>query len=91
MKIRLTIEINAPDDLQDWSDGELAQYLHDQYVHYVPMQHLIEALHWCAEAKVGTPEEKPLDKRIYEDHKAAGQWTKATWWKFERLGEVVPD
>lgn len=44
MKIKLEIELEIPDECKEWSDGELSQYVFDNYTNYVTVQHSSQVL-----------------------------------------------
>jgi hypothetical protein len=85
MKIKLTIELDLPDECSSFSDGELSQLLFDEYVNYATCAHLEDATHWCCEARVGTEDENLQKKIIYEHHKIWGNICDAVTWKYERV------
>jgi hypothetical protein len=91
MKVRLTIDLALPDELTDFSDGELSQFLFDVYTNFVVVQHLSEAVEWCARAKVGTDNEEPTAKRIFDYHRQAGKYTNPVTWRYERLDSESHD
>lgn len=85
MKIRLTIDLDIPDECRDWSDAALRQGIFDDYVNYNTIAHATAAVDWCKKAKVGTPEERPTEKLIFEHHKLWTEITTQPKWTLERL------
>ena len=89
MKVTLTIELDLPDEMQEWSDEELAQVLFDEYVNYVPAGHIYDACKWSANAGKAEREGKSELEIIGAKHIAtnAQQWydiTKDQRWSFKR-------
>ena len=85
MKVRLTIDLDLPDELTDYPDAELSQFLFDVYTNFVVVQHLSEALKWCA---YQNPETDTTARRIFQYHREAGKYTKPVTWRYERLEET---
>jgi hypothetical protein len=89
MKIKLTIELELPDDCNDWADAELQQLLFDEYVNHATCAHLEAATKWCAKAKVGSENEDPGGKQIFEMHKNWGEICGKAQWDFERMNNPL--
>jgi len=43
MQIELKIELDLPDEWQDWTDEEISQVLQDEYIGGITLYHLLEA------------------------------------------------
>lgn len=85
MKIRLTVELDIPDDARDYSEAELQQLIFDTYIHYVVQRHARDAVKWCAMAKVGSDNEDPTGKALFEHHHLWTEASRAREWSIERL------
>lgn len=85
MKVKLNIELELPAECDDWSDAELQQLLFDEYVNHATCSHLEDATHWCAKAKVGTDNEDPSGKMIFEMHRTWGGICQNAKWDFEKV------
>jgi hypothetical protein len=83
VRVQLTITLDLPDTCLDFSEAELGQLLFDEYVHYVTCSHLADALTWCAEARVGQPDEDPAKREIYEHHQLWAAISDHVQWTFE--------
>lgn len=80
MRVKLTIELDLPEECSSFSRGELSQLLFDEYVNHATCSHLEDATRWCCEARVGTESEDSQKKAIYEHHKIWGSiCANATW------------
>lgn len=80
MQVELNIKLDLPDNCQDMSQAELEQLLFDTYVNFVTTRHCIDAVKWCAKAKVGTEQEDVVAKKIFEHHELwADLSSQATW------------
>lgn len=69
MKVKITVELEIPDvEVADFLPGEIDQLVFDAYTHYVTCSHLEDAMKWCANGKIGSDNEDPTLKKIYEYH-----------------------
>ena len=80
MKVRLTIDLDIPDECGEWGDDFIYQYLFDVYVNYVTISHCRDAVQWCGKAN-----ESPTAERIYKQHQLWGKITSQPEWTMERL------
>lgn len=87
MKVKLTIELELPEGTvvptTEQQSLEFSDVLYDAYVHYVTSQHLMDAVKWCAKGKVGSDNEEPRAKRIYEYHDMWGKICSQAKWGWE--------
>lgn len=67
MKLRLTVELDLPDECSEWSDPELRQMVWDSYVHYVTVSHLRDQLTWLVHSQ--NKPECATTKEIHDIHK----------------------
>jgi hypothetical protein len=86
MKVKMTIELELPDEtpevLAEYRES-LGQLLFDEYVNYATCNHLKDALKWCAKGKVGSDDEDPRAKLIYQHHDTWGDICNNAKWDFE--------
>lgn len=82
MKIKLTIELDVP-EFDGQSHAEISQNLFDAYTHYVTCSHLEDACHWCAKGRVGSDNEDPTAKSIYEYHNTWADISAAARYHYE--------
>ena len=83
MKVRLTVELDLPDDFEKYTDRELLELIDGEYFNYITCSHTEDALKWCAKGKIGTENEDPLDKRIFENHAMWSEICKRSKWTIE--------
>jgi hypothetical protein len=80
MQVELNIKLDLPENCQNMSQAELEQLVFDTYVNFVTKRHSIDAMQWCAKAKVGTENEDVIARRIFEHHELwADLSAQATW------------
>lgn len=82
MKIKLVIDLELPDKYADMSGEHLRQILFDSYVNFATCHHLEEALHYGAEAHIGSDNEDTDLKIIAEDHAEWGDICRNAEWGF---------
>ena len=86
MKVKLTIELELPDEtpvvLEAYRES-LGQLLFDEYINYVTCAHLQDSVEWCAKGKVGSDNEDPGAKRIYQHHDTWGEICSNAKWGYE--------
>jgi hypothetical protein len=88
MKVKLTIELELPDDVPELTEqgrNGLSQLLFDSYVNYVTCKHWEDARHWCAKGKVGSDNEDLSAKLIYQYHNTWGHICRDAKWDFEEV------
>jgi hypothetical protein len=85
MKVKLNVELELPDYCKTWSDAEIQQLLFDEYVNHATCAHLEDATHWCCKARVGTEDEDPTGRQIFEMHKNWGEICSNATWDWERV------
>jgi hypothetical protein len=83
MKIEMTIKLNLPDSCAALSCSELRQVIYEAYINYVTCEHAHDAVKWCAKAKVGTDDEKPVEKRIFQYHDSWRDIASTAVWDFK--------
>ena len=86
MKVKLTIEIELPDQTADVLAEireDLGQVLFDSYINYATCSHAEDAVIWCAEAKVGSKDEDSTAKAIFEYHNNWKNICRNAIWNFE--------
>lgn len=90
MKVKLTIELELPDDVPELTehgrDG-LSQLLFDSYINYATCKHFQDSVTWCAKGKVGSDNEDPRAKLIYQYHDNWGHICSNVKWDFEEVNE----
>lgn len=83
MKLRLTIDIELPDNCAEWSDAELRQVVFDAYINYNTCSHLQDAMKWLVES--GKREDATTAKIIQKHHNDWADISSAAVWSMERL------
>ena len=83
MKIEMTIELDLPDTCAAMPSDELRQVLFDAYINYAAVSHAKDAVEWYAKAKVGTDDEKPVEKRIFQYHDSWRDIASTAVWDFK--------
>lgn len=83
MKIKLTIELDLPDEANDWSDAELRQVVFDSYINYATCQHMQDAVHWMARSAKSEPDS--AGRAIAEIHSNWGDICSQATWTMERI------
>lgn len=89
MKVRLTLELDLPDDtplVPGYEQASLGELLSDTVTNYLAVAHSRDALKWCARAKVGMPDEDAGGRQIFEHHRQWADICKAAPWSFEQVG-----
>lgn len=82
MKIQITIELDLPDNMQEWSDPEIGQELFTNYVNYVHSQHLIDTLQWMTQTAESGGHLYP--ELIAKNHKMWANISNNVKWSFTR-------
>ena len=89
LKIKLTIELEFPDGVvtptTKQQNLEFDQILFDAYVNYATRKHFEDSVDWCARGKVGSTNEEPTAKSIYEYHDNWGKICSQAKWNWEVL------
>jgi hypothetical protein len=86
MKVKLTIELELPDETPGMlkaQQEDLGQLLFDVYINYATLRHFRDSLEWCARGKVGSDNEDPRAKLIYQHHDTWGKICQNAKWDFE--------
>lgn len=86
MKVRLTLELDLPDDtplVPGHEKASLGELLSDTVTNYLAVSHSLDALEWCARAKLGMPDEDVGGRRIFEHHRQWADICKEAQWSFE--------
>ena len=90
MKIKLIIELELPDQtpevLEEYNEA-LGQLLFDDYINYVTINHMSDAVEWCSKGRLGSEKEDLAAKQIYQHHKTWGRICRDATWNFEIVGE----
>lgn len=82
--VRLTVDLDIP-NVEDYSEGELAELLFDTYVNYNTLAHFRDSMRWLAKAKPGTANESPASYTIYQHHQTWGEICSNVDWSFKIL------
>ena len=82
MKVRLTIDLELPDELSGFSKPELDQLLFDAYINYITCAHYEDALNRIERGHINDTAESIVDY-----HKQWGRTSKPVNWSYERLTE----
>lgn len=85
MKVRLTVDLDLPDQYAAWTAAEMRQMLFDSYVNYVHIGHLEDALDHYDSGGLYTVDEKQSGRQMYEHHREAAKFTKPVTWNYEKL------
>ena len=88
MKIEMTIKLDLPDSCAEMPYEELRQVIYDAYINYAACQHAHDAAKWCAKAKVGSDDEKPVEKKIFQYHDSWRDIASTTVWDFKIIEGV---
>lgn len=91
MKVKLTVELDIPDDtplLAGHERASLGELLSDAYTRYVTVRHCTDAMKWLVAAKLGTPNEDAMAARLYKHHDAWADICDKAEWSFEVVGEA---
>jgi hypothetical protein len=83
MKLRLTIQLELPDECDSWSDPELQEAVWGSYVHYNTLSHLKDAMKWCAESH--TNPNCATSKKIQDHHDLWADISQRATWSVERV------
>jgi hypothetical protein len=75
MQVELNITLELPDEFAGLTPEELRQVLYDEYVSAIAGHHAAEAVEWCARGRVGSGNEDPAARLVYENH---SRWHKIT-------------
>ena len=75
MQVELNIALELPDEFASLTPEELRQVLYDEYVSAIAGHHAAEAVEWCARGRVGSGNEDPAARQVYENH---SRWHKIT-------------
>lgn len=73
-KVKLELELDIP-GIENFSDGELAQLIFDEYINFVTVSHLEDASRWCCKSQQN-PEDVSA-KQIWEMHNTWADISKA--------------
>ena len=84
MKLKIEIEIDVGDLLDEKSDDEIAQILYDGYVNYATTQHLSDAVTYCSLGKVGSESPDYAYARLYNYHNTWGEICSSATWTFSK-------
>lgn len=79
MKIQLTIELDIPDEMKEYSLPELQQWVFDGYVNYVTVSHYKDALTWMAEPA------SVIQAKIALNHTNWGDWANNAKWSVKEV------
>lgn len=79
MKIQLTIELDIPDEIKEYTLPELQQWVFDGYVNYVTVSHYKDALTWMAQPTSITQAE------IVQNHDNWGNWANTAKWSVKEV------
>lgn len=79
MKIQLTIELDIPDELKEYTLPELQQWVFDGYVNYVTVSHYKDALTWLA-----SPESITKAEHV-NTHKGWAEWAGKAQWSVKEI------
>lgn len=86
MKIKLTIELDLPDDAPELTDqGLLSQLVFDTYINYATCKHFEDSVNWLAKGKVGSDNECPRTKLLYQHHDIWGKICRNAKWDVEKM------
>lgn len=84
MKLRISTVIDIPEDHLIPSErfGSAVQIAFDDVTNYVTVQHLQDAVKWCAIAKEDT---KSTQYRIFKHHQTWGRLCSQLDWDYEEI------
>jgi len=84
MKVKLTIELDLPEECAAYSADELRQLLFDVYVNYVRRAHLLDAVYYMDKGQVGSPDETPVLATLGSHHRLWAKICKSAVWDVSR-------
>ena len=91
MKVTIHIELELPDDtpvILSHMHESLTQLVHDTYVNYVTVAHARDATTWCAKAKMGSENEDPGARMIYQHHETWREICSNAKWYIGETGKA---
>ena len=89
MKITIHIELELPDDtpvILSHMHESLSQLIHDEYVNFNTCKHAEAAVKWCAKAKMGSENEDPSARMIYQHHEIWREICSKAKWYIDETG-----